>query len=151
MRMNFSVANITLADRPQWEKLYAQYAEFYKMPMTSEILETVWSWIVDPQHPFYCLIAKSDQGQVLGLMHCREMASPLRGGYVGFLDDLFVLPEFRGSGVVDELFKHLKSFSRNKGWPFVRWMTSEDNYRACGVYDKLAVKTHWLTYQMPID
>ncbi|WP_238377070.1 hypothetical protein [Neptunomonas antarctica] len=37
------------------------------------------------------------------------------------------------------------------GWPLVRWITAENNYRARSVYDKLATKTHWQTYQLAID
>ena len=34
----------------------------------------------------------------------------------------------------------------------VRWITAEDNYRARGLYDKVAQRTSWLTYDMaPAD
>ena len=58
-------------------------------------------------------------------MHFREMPSPLRGKKVGFLDDLFVLPESRGTGVVDEMFKKLSKESAKNWWPFVRWITAK--------------------------
>ena len=62
----------------------------------------------------------------------------------------FVLPESRGTGVVDEMFKKLSKESANNGWPFVRWITAEDNYRGRGVYDRTAEKTKWVTYQMSV-
>ena len=67
-----------------------------------------------------------------------------------FVDDLFVLPESRGTGVVNEMFKKLSKESAKNGWPFVRWITAEDNYRGRGVYDRTAEKTKWVTYQMSI-
>ncbi len=149
--MDFKVSEISLNDRSQWESIYSQYAVFYEVPMTPEILDTVWSWIIDPQNKFYALVAKNNKGDILGLMHCREMASPLRGTTVGFLDDLFVLSNVRGTGVVDTLFEFLNNFAASKGWPLVRWLTANDNYRARGVYDKLASRTQWLTYQMPVQ
>jgi hypothetical protein len=48
-------------------------------------------------------------------MHCREMPSPLRGKYVGFLDDLFVAPHARGQGVVEALYDALRKFARESG------------------------------------
>lgn len=30
----------------------------------------------------------------------------------------------------------------------VRWTTADDNYRARAVYDKRAVRTTWITYDM---
>jgi len=83
-------------------------------------------------------------------MHCREMPSPLRGARVGFLDDLFVAPDARGQGVVEALYDALRELGRAQGWPFIRWITAEDNARARAVYDKLSAKTHWVTYQMPL-
>ncbi|MDH5354424.1 MAG: GNAT family N-acetyltransferase [Gammaproteobacteria bacterium] len=135
-------------DRLQWESLYYGYAEFYKVPMNKDILETVWSWIQDEDYPFFGLLAKDESGNALGFMHCREMPSPLRGAMVGFLDDLFVKPEARGQGIVEILYESLNQLASEQGWPFTRWITADNNYRGRAVYDRLADKTHWVTYQM---
>jgi ribosomal protein S18 acetylase RimI-like enzyme len=149
--MTTNVTNLELADRADWEVLYRGYAEFYQVPMNDEILETVWSWIHDDAKPFFGLIAKHENGKALGLMHCRQMPSPLRGALVGFLDDLFVSPDARGQGVVEALYEALNDVGREQGWPFVRWITAENNYRGRAVYDKLSDKTHWVTYQMTVE
>ena len=138
-------------DREQWEVLYHGYAEFYQVPMSDGILQTVWDWIHDVENPFYGLIARDESGRALGLMHCRQMASPLRGAQVGFLDDLFVRVEARGQGVVEKLYEALNQLGHEQGWPFIRWITAEDNARARAVYDRLSEKTHWVTYQMAVD
>ena len=148
--MKITVGALTPDDRQEWETLYRGYAEFYQVSMTSEILDTVWSWIFEEDYGFYALVAKNGNNRQIGLMHFREMPSPLRGKKVGFLDDLFVLPESRGTGVVDEMFKKLSKESSKNGWPFVRWITAEDNYRGRGVYDRTAEKTKWVTYQMSV-
>ncbi len=137
-------------DREGWERLYRGYAEFYRMPMTGETLDTVWTWIHDATLPFYGLLAKDPSGRAVGLMHYREMPSPLRGARVGFLDDLFVDPQARGQGVVDALYARLRAESARHGWPFVRWITRDNNYRARAVYDRLATRTDWVTYQMDV-
>jgi ribosomal protein S18 acetylase RimI-like enzyme len=146
--MTLIVTNISEQDRTQWQDMYHGYAEFYRVPMNDEILETVWGWIHDGSNPFFGLIAKDKAGDALGFMHCREMASPLRGAQVGFLDDLFVRSEARGLGVVEVLYESLGDLARERGWPFVRWITAEDNHRARAVYDRLSSKTDWVTYQM---
>ena len=149
--MKFLVRSIEPADRPGWEALYYGYAEFYQVPMDGRILDTVWSWIHDGDNPFFGLIAVDEQARALGFMHCRQMPSPLRGAQVGFLDDLFVLPEARGQGVVEQLYQALNALGRERGWPLIRWITAEDNARARAVYDRLAQKTHWVTYQMAVE
>lgn len=149
--MNVIVSKLNPDDRNQWEKLYYAYADFYNMPMDTAILDTIWLWIFDDKNQFFALIAKNEAGDALGFMHCREMPSPLRGSVVGFLDDLYVDPEYRGTGCVQALYKALNKFGKDKGWPFIRWITAEDNYRGRASYDKIAEKTHWLTYQMPVE
>tara|TARA_B100000780_G_scaffold190737_1_gene134277 strand:+ start:602 stop:1132 length:531 start_codon:yes stop_codon:yes gene_type:complete len=145
--MEIVVGELSLQDKAQWQALYRGYAEFYQVPMNQEILDTVWSWIFDKNNAFYALVAKDDAGQCLGLMHYRAMPSPLRGKMVGFLDDLFIKPTYRGQGIVEALYEGLNDSAAQKGWPFVRWITAENNYRGRGVYDKLSDKTHWVTYQ----
>ncbi len=60
------------------------------------------------------------------------------------------MPEVRGKGVVELLYKALNDFGVQQGWPFVRWITAENNYRGRAVYDKIAEKTAWQTYQMAV-
>ena len=73
---------------------------------------------------------------------------PLRGVVCGYLDDLFVEPGRRGSGVVDALFAEINRIAVERDWPVVRWTTADDNYRARSVYDRLATRTTWITYDM---
>ncbi len=50
----------------------------------------------------------------INLMHFRGMPSPLRGKNVGLLDDLFVLPELRETGVVVQLIQQLSPEAADK-------------------------------------
>lgn len=145
--MTISIQAPEQADRAGWEHLYRGYAEFYEVPINDEILRTVWSWIFDPGAKFYCLVAK-DGGDCVGLMHYRAMFSPLRGTMSGFLDDLYVDPAARGGGVVNRLFEELESQARGHGWPLIRWITRDNNYRARAVYDRVAVRTDWVMYEL---
>ena len=148
--MNIKVNHLTESDKQDWQKLYRAYAEFYNMPMEQTTLDTVWSWIHNEDKEFYGLIAKDENNQALGLMHFRAMPSPLRGSDVGFLDDLFVTPEARGTEVIELLYKELNDFGSQQAWPLIRWITADNNYRARNVYDKISQKTTWVTYQLDI-
>ena len=148
--MKISVGFLNPDDRNDWEILYRAYAKFYQVPMNTGILEIVWDWIFDENEEFYALVGRNEGNRTIGLMHFRQMPSPLRGKKVGFLDDLFVLPELRGKGVVDQMFKKLSLEAAEKGWDFMRWITAEDNYRGRAVYDRTAKKTNWVTYELRI-
>lgn len=145
------ISEATLNDKAGWEDLYRQYADFYQMPMSQEILDNVWSWIQDPQEAFYCIIAKDHQGNAVALMHVRAMPSPLRGSKVGFLDDLYIVPTQRGSGILQQLFQALEAKAQQQGWPFVRWITADSNLRAQAAYAKVSQRTTWLTYQLDLN
>lgn len=145
--MTISIQAPAEADRDDWERLYRGYAAFYEVPMNDRILDSVWGWLFDPARQFYCILAR-DAGGAVGLMHYRAMLSPLRGAVVGFLDDLYVEPAARGGGVVNRLFAELESRARAHGWPVVRWITRDNNYRARSVYDRVATRTDWITYEL---
>ena len=143
------VGKLTKTDREDWQSLYHGYADFYHMPMNEDILNTVWLWIFDENIKIYAIGVKTSKGKLIGFMHYREMPSPLRGSLVGFLDDLYVHPDHRGTGAVQLLFKELKGIARQNGWPYVRWITATDNHRARAVYDKISETIDFVTYQMP--
>lgn len=143
-----SIVRPTEADKPHWRRLFNGYATFYKREMNDAIAATVWGWIHDPKHVMECLLAKTADGRVVGLAHVRAFPRPSLGVHAGFLDDLFVDPEFRGQGVVDELMRALRELAAERGWSQIRWITADDNYRARSVYDRLGRRTHWITYDM---
>lgn len=136
------------ADKAGWRVLYNGYAAFYKVPMTDAIADTVWDWIHDPGHEVKALVAKDGEGRLVGLAHFRAMARPLAGATGAFLDDLFVAPEARGSGVADALMARLTEIARERRWQVIRWITAETNYRGRAFYDRIAAKTQWLTYEI---
>lgn len=137
-------------DYAGWRRLYEGYATFYKMPMTDAIAGTVWGWLLDPAHALEALLARTGDGRVVGLAHFRPMPRPLTGTTAGFLDDLFVDPALRGQRVADRLIEAMAERARGRGWTLIRWLTGDNNYRARGVYDRLATRTAWITYQMDL-
>jgi GNAT superfamily N-acetyltransferase len=138
-------------DFENWCRLYHGYARFYKVEMNDDILEALWGWLMDEDHEVQGLLAFLEGAErPRGFAHVRRMPSPLRGTDIGFLDDLFVEPDARGHDVGEALFQALAEVGREKGWPKIRWITADDNYRARSLYDQLSVKTMWNTYEMDL-
>jgi len=100
--MNNSVREIQLKDKEQWQELYKGYANFYKVEMNNQILETVWSWLHDKNHELNGIVYEIDEN-IVALAHYRRMPRPLKGKDVGFLDDLFVEPIHRGKKIGEQL------------------------------------------------
>ena len=141
------IRSIKLNDKEGWEELYQGYAEFYKVEMTQAILNTVWSWLTNEQHELNGLICELED-KIVAFAHYRRMPSPLRGKDIGFLDDLFVLPHFRGLKIGEQIISELKTISTYKRWDMVRWITRSDNLRAKSLYDKVSKKTNWEVYEL---
>jgi GNAT superfamily N-acetyltransferase len=136
-------------DWPHWRRLYEGYADFYRVPMDDAIAGGLWSWIHDPAHVVEAFLARDEVGTPIGLAHFRAMPRPLGGNEIGFLDDLFVDPAHRGGAVARLLLKAVAAEAARRGWAKVRWITADDNYRARTLYDHVATRTMWITYEMP--
>jgi GNAT superfamily N-acetyltransferase len=139
------------AEHPaDWDRLYAGYAAFYRVEQTAAMRDTVWRWLLDPAHEVDGVVAVEPGRQIVGLAHFRPFARPLAAAMGGFLDDLFVEPDARGSGAAQALIEAVARVGRERGWSVLRWITAEDNYRARAVYDRLAARTKWLTYEISL-
>ena len=137
-------------DKRKWEKLYKAYADFYKVPMNSGILNALWDWILDDNH-IVNGICYELEGNIIGIAHYRTMPRPIRGEYIGFLDDLFVEPKFRGQQIAQKLISHLKSLSKANNWNGIRWITHSSNENAKKLYDKIANNTGFELYELKGD
>lgn len=138
------------ADRQAWDALYQGYARFYNVEQTADMRERVWGWLQDTAHECQCLMAFDDSGRAVGLAHFRAFARPLSASIGGFLDDLFVNPEARGSQAGTQLIAAIEAYGKAKNWSVIRWITADNNYRARNAYDKIATRTAWITYDIKL-
>lgn len=134
-------------DRAVWRELFAGYGEFYHVSMDEGVLDRVWGWLMDGDHPTRGMVAARD-GEVVGFAHFRTYPRTLSGNSACFLDDLFVAPAARGHGVGRSLIGAVSSLAEKAGWDFVRWVTARDNHQAQRLYDSVAEKTGRLIYQL---
>lgn len=147
--MDITIDRPRVGDWEAWRRLYQGYADHYRVPMDDAVAGRLWAWILDPAHPVEALVARDGAGVPVGLAHYRAMPRPLGGNEIGFLDDLFVDPGLRGGKVGELLLRAVAEEATRRGWAKVRWITADDNYRARTLYDRVAGRTAWVTYEMP--
>lgn len=150
MTSQLKIRAIQPTDRAQWDSLYTGYAAFYQVEQTPAMRDTVWSWLHDEGKESCGLVAEAADGTLIGLAHYRPFARPLSATTGCYLDDLFVSPAARGLGAADALIDGVRAVAAEQGWSVVRWITAENNYRGRAVYDRVASKTHWVTYDIKI-
>ena len=141
------IRNLQPKDKQIWATLYNEYADFYKVPMNLSVLNNLWRWIHDKNHVVNGICYELE-GKIVGIAHYRTMPRPIKGQYIGFLDDLFVEPDFRGQKIAQKLIKHLKSLSKTNDWYGIRWITHSSNENAKKLYDKIADNTGFELYEL---
>ena len=134
------------ADEARWRVLFRAYREFYELPESEEVVSRARGWFMDPRHECKALVAEVD-GEILGFAHHRRFSSPYTGTTGLFLDDLFTDPAARGRGVGRALIGRLTEMAAAEGHALVQWVTAEDNHQAQALYDTLAKRTNWVTYE----
>ena len=141
------IRNIQIKDKDEWRELYQGYANFYKVEISKITLDTVWNWLLDQNHELSGLVYEINN-KLVAIAHYRRMPSPLRGKDIGFLDDLYVHPDFRRRKIGEEIINKLNHISQEKGWGLIRWITRNDNHNAKSLYDRVANKSTWDVYEL---
>ena len=147
--MSATVRPIAAGDGESWRQLFLAYGVFYETAFTDEILDRVWALLLDAGSSLDGLVAEDEHGDVVGFAHYRSHPDTFTGARDWFLDDLYVTEEARGLGAATSLIQHLTALARG-GSPggTLRWITADDNHRAQRVYDRLAKRTTWVTYEV---
>ena len=131
-----------------WLGLFEGYSEFYKSELTDEKALTVWSWIIDKNHPLEGAVALNDDNEMIGFVHYREVPNTLTADRGLFLDDLFVAEDARRSGAARALIEFTKDYARQHKLAQIQLITASDNKTAQKLYDQLGTKTNWVTYEI---
>jgi GNAT superfamily N-acetyltransferase len=147
--MTVTVRPIRSEDREAWARLFAAYGVFYETQFEATIINGVWNWLMDPAHPTNALVAITNE-TVIGFAHFREQPDTFTAGPSWFLDDLYVEPDARGEGAGTALIEAINQVGRAAGGGTIRWITAADNLTAQRVYNRIAAKTTWVTYEKDV-
>jgi len=140
------VRPLAAADEARWRELFHAYGVFYETDFSDEVLDRVFALLLEEGSGVDGLVAERD-GQVVGLAHYRSHPDTFTGGRDWYLDDLFVDPTVRGSGAGRALIEALAEKSAGTGGS-LRWITADTNTTAQALYDRVATRTRWVTYEV---
>jgi ribosomal protein S18 acetylase RimI-like enzyme len=133
-------------DRTAWAALFADYGVFYEAIFDERVLDGVWSWLMDDSHGVSALVAVRG-GSIVGFAHYQRLADTFTAGPSWFLDDLYVSPDARGTGAATALIDGVAEIAAARGGGTLRWITAAENTRAQSVYDRVARRTSWVTFE----
>ena len=141
------VRPVEAADRPEWERLWDLYLEFYHSSVSGQVKDVYFQRLLgsDPQD-FNGLLAIQD-GRPVGLTHYLFHRHGWKVENVCYLQDLYALPETRGTGVGRALIEAVYARADAAGAPTVYWLTQDGNETARKLYDRIAGQTDFIKYQ----
>ncbi len=126
------------------------YCDFYgASPSDKSLLVLSRALIADPELEGQQVLARGEQDEVVGFATIFWSWSTLGAGRIGVMNDLFVGPGARGTGVAEALIAECRERCRTRGAGSLGWQTAKDNLRAQAVYARVgAVREEWLDYSL---
>jgi GNAT superfamily N-acetyltransferase len=141
----YYVRPVSEVDAESWRTLFRAYRDFYGLEEYREVESRVWSWLIDTEHECEGLVAEVD-GQIVGIAHYRTFSRPSTGTTGIWLDDLYTAANERNRGVGRSLINRVTELCAVENRSLVRGITAEDNRQAQELYETLATRTDWITY-----
>ena len=84
----------------------------------------------------YWVIKKNNTG-VIGSVSIVKEWSDWNSGYYWWIQNMYILPEFRGKGLMEQLIQALKETARNEGALELRLYVHKNNAQAISAYQKV--------------
>lgn len=148
--MPATIRPLDAVDHAAWHRLWTEYLAFYGATVPDTVYAATFARLLgsDPQD-FSCLIAELD-GQPVGLAHYLFHRHGWKIENTCYLQDLYVSPEARGTGLGRALIEGVYAAADAAGSPSVYWLTQDFNHTARALYDRVAQVTPFIRYTRPL-
>jgi GNAT superfamily N-acetyltransferase len=149
----YTIAPVTGADLGDLVPLMRAYCDFYATaPGDEELLHLARTVLAEPALEGVQLIARDAQQQAVGFASVFWSWDTTEATRIGIMNDLYVAPQARGTGVADELIAACLERCAERGASRLEWQTAPDNARAQAVYARVgAAREPWLVYIREVD
>ena len=137
---------VSETDFERWLPLWQGYQEFYRARIPDEATRATWNRFFDEKEPVYCLVAERN-GKLVGLAHYLFHRSTWLVAPACYLNDLFVDPSGRRSGVARKLIDAVYDAADQAGAAKVYWLTHDSNAAARLLYDQVAHHRGFIQYE----
>lgn len=139
-------------DLPDVLRLVQELASYEKEPDAAVATLDDFATVLFPDHGHpstFCQVAVAE-GRVVGIALWFLTFSTWTGKQGIWLEDLYVEPEHRGSGLGKALLATLAELAVANGWTRVEWWVLNWNTPSIGFYESLAAvaQNEWTTYRL---
>jgi GNAT superfamily N-acetyltransferase len=144
-----TIRQLEASDRAAWEPLWQGYLTFYKASLTAETTDTTFARLTSGTEPMGGFIAERD-GKTVGIVNWVLHRTTWSPKDICYLQDLFTVPEARGTGVGRALIEAVRHMAEARGAFRVYWQTHESNLPGQALYDKVADRSGFIVYRQAL-
>lgn len=143
---NVQIRPVTAEDHAAWLPLWHAYLAFYKTELDQSVSEVTWQRMLDANEPTHAALAWQN-GQAVGMVNFIYHRSNWSIHDACYLQDLFVVPELRGTGLGRLLIEHVYASAKADGCDKVHWLTHETNATAIQLYERIAERGGFIQFR----
>jgi GNAT superfamily N-acetyltransferase len=130
------IRKLAAGDFGSWKPLWQAYLRFYRGEVSAEVTGTTFRRLCDGLDGMTGLVA-----------HLVFHPSTWSDGPYCYLEDLYVSPASRGTGLSRELLDAVFAEASHRGATRTYWETQEYNGAARSLYDQVAHRTSFVVYE----
>ena len=134
--MEIEIRPVEEGDFKQLIELFQEFATFEKLP--EKMTNTVEKMMEDREY-FHCFVAVDRRNEIVGYVTYFFSYYTWIGKSL-YMDDLYVRPEFRSTGIGTMLINRVIEFAKTENCRKLRWQVSEWNKPAIEFYRKLGAE-----------
>ncbi|WP_417819654.1 GNAT family N-acetyltransferase [Terasakiella sp.] len=144
-----NIRTIQEGDFDQWLVLWQGYLDFYKVDLGELQNRAVWMRLMNEADPLQGFVAVEDD-RLIGFAHFFFHGTTWYQTSYCYLEDLYVDQTVRSRGTGRALIAALKEEALSKGAAKLYWHTDKQNETAQGLYNKVAVLTDFIRYDIAL-
>lgn len=145
--MTCTIRPLASDDYDQWHPLWQGYLTFYEASVDDDVTAETWRRLIAADEQPYGLCAVDPDGKLHGIVHYLFHRVTWSIGDRCYLEDLFVNPDTRGSGIGKQLIEAVYQAADTQGADQTYWLTQDFNDRARRLYDHVATVTPFIKYK----
>ena len=148
--MSLQIRAATSADVPVIAELIRGLARFEKLEHEVVMTEDLLATALFGQRPYAEVLLAVDEDRPVGFALFFHNFSTFLGRPGIYLEDLFVVPEDRGSGIGRALLEQLARLAVDRGCGRLEWAVLDWNRDAIAFYDRLGARPNsdWTVYRL---
>lgn len=147
--MHINVRPLEPRDEPRWRMLFDGYIAFYQAEVPDAVISLTFHRLLAGDHGMAGLVATDATGSVIGLANLVFHRSTWSPTCYCYLEDLYVDPDVRGSGIGRALIEATYAEAGRRGATRTYWATQAANATARRLYDRVGVLTEFVQYRNP--